>query len=103
MLWEAASHKVIFDALANEETFLGTAENVTLEDCSREGMMAPNLPPGSEERHAEIMPELSDYVSRMQLRGWPEVPLFEYTEPKVRCGYLMNVTSKDHDSFHWSV
>lgn len=60
---------MIFDALANEETFLGTAENVTLEDCSREGMMAPNLPPGSEERHAEIMPELSDYASRMPLTG----------------------------------
>ncbi|KAJ5222688.1 uncharacterized protein N7469_008928 [Penicillium citrinum] len=75
LLWDAASQKVIFDALHNEEIFVGIG-NVSVDDCR--GGMAEGLPLGSEERHAEIMPELSDYAPKMPVSGWPEIPLFSY-------------------------
>lgn len=78
LLWEAASHRVIFDALNNEESFIGMG-NVSVGDCR--GNMTDGLPLGSEERHAEIMPELSGYAPKMPLSGWPEVPLFDYVHP----------------------
>lgn len=70
--------KTVFDALANEETFLGSKDAVTPEEC--QGGRAPNLDPGSEETHAAIMPELVDYSSKAPVTGWPEVPLQDYTK-----------------------
>ncbi|KAJ5109019.1 hypothetical protein N7456_005694 [Penicillium angulare] len=76
LLWEAASHKVIFDALSNEETYLGTAKGVTADDCR--GGMASGLSPDSEKQHAKIIPELSDFTSKQPVDGWPELPLSDY-------------------------
>lgn len=81
LLWETASHHIIFDALNNEETYLGSADGVAFYHCQRGA--ADYLPPGSENKHAAIMPELSDfaanYASKTPLRGWPEMPLRDYT------------------------
>ncbi|EED12415.1 lipase, putative [Talaromyces stipitatus ATCC 10500] len=76
LLWEPASHQIIFDALNNEETYVGSADSVTFDHCR--GGQANHLPPGSETRHSEIMPELVDYASKMPVKGWPEVPLRDY-------------------------
>ncbi|KAI7972745.1 hypothetical protein EIK77_002338 [Talaromyces pinophilus] len=81
LLWEAASHQIIFAALNNEETYLGSTDNVTSDHCR--GGPANHLPPDSETKNSAIIPELSDYAanyaSKMPLRGWPEVPLRDYT------------------------
>lgn len=78
LLWDSASHRVVFDALANEETFLGRAEAIGLGDCR--GGRAPFLDSGLEDSHAAIMPGLVDYASKLPVDGWPEVPLREYTK-----------------------
>lgn len=81
LLWEAASHKIIFSALNNEESYLGDYDGISTEDCR--GNTALNLPLGVETQHAEIMPELSDYYSsNAPLGGSLEVPLFEYAVAK---------------------
>lgn len=77
LLWEAASHKIIFDALNNEDTYLGSADNVTLEECR--GMLAPGIPSASKKQHAEIMPELFHYASTLPLGAWPELQVRDYT------------------------
>ncbi|OKL63863.1 hypothetical protein UA08_00633 [Talaromyces atroroseus] len=76
LLWEPASHQIIFDALNNEETYLGSADSVTADHCR--GDRADHLPPGSEAKHAAIMPELTRYASQMPSSGWPELPLRDY-------------------------
>lgn len=76
LLWEPASHKIIFDALANEETCLGTADVVEVNDC--EGGLAPNIEGESRERQAAIMPELFKYAPTQPAAGWPEAPLRDY-------------------------
>lgn len=78
LLWEPASHKIIFDALENEETYLGTADVVGTGDC--EGGLAPNLEEGSGEKQAAIMPELFKHAPMQPVSGWPEVPLREYAQ-----------------------
>lgn len=81
LLWEAASQHIIFDALNNEETYLGSADGVAFDHCR--GDSADHLPPDSKAKNSAIMPELSDYAanyaSKTPLRGWPEVPLRDYT------------------------
>lgn len=71
LLWEAASHQVIFDALSNEKTYLGSADGVTSGHCR--GGRASHLPPDLEMKNTAIMPELSyyasKYASKMPLRG----------------------------------
>lgn len=81
LLWEAASHKIIFSALSNDTSYLGNADSVSSEDCR--GNMAPHIPTGAEKQHAEIMPELSDYYASKAPLGEPqEVPLFNYAVAK---------------------
>lgn len=77
--WEPASHAIIFAALRDEETRLGGADAVTLEDC-RGG--------GNDEarRHAQIMPELFRFAPTVPTAGWPEVPLREYANASVVSG-----------------
>lgn len=76
LLWEAASHKLIFDALENSETFVGTAHAIESGDC--ESRLAPGLKPEWKEKHAGILPELFKYAQTLELAGWPEVPLRDY-------------------------
>jgi hypothetical protein len=76
LLWEPASHKVIFDALRNEETYLGTANVITDSDCL--GGLAPHMDADAEEKHAAILPELFKYAPTQPTQGWPEVPLRAY-------------------------
>jgi hypothetical protein len=78
LLWEPASHKIIFDALANEETFLGTADVLEVSDC--EGGLAPNIEEESRKRQAAIMPELFKYAPTQPAAGWPEVPPRDYAK-----------------------
>lgn len=77
LLWEAASHKVIFDALENRETLLGTADAIKYEDC--EGRLADGLQSEWSEKHKEILPELFRYAQSLEPQGWPEVPLRSYS------------------------
>ncbi|KAH8664703.1 putative lipase [Xylariales sp. PMI_506] len=78
LLWEPASHKIIFDALNNEDTRLGSADVVSVEDCR--GGVAPHLEPESESEHTKIMPELFIFGPTMPTSGWPEVPLREFAD-----------------------
>ena len=76
LLWEAASHKIIFDALENGGTFVGRASAVQPDDC--ETKLAPGLKQEWREKHADILPELFKYAQTLELHGWPEVPLRDY-------------------------
>ncbi|RYP04415.1 hypothetical protein DL765_010191 [Monosporascus sp. GIB2] len=80
LLWEAASHEVIFDALKNKETYVGTAGAIGPDDC--ESKLAPGLKPEWEEQHKTILLELFIYSRTLSLRGWPEVPLYDYASSK---------------------
>jgi hypothetical protein len=84
LLWEPASHAVLFAALSSEDSRLGTADAVTLDDC-RGREPAPGLGRGDEEEEARarIMPELFRFAPTVPTAGWPEVALREYANVSV--------------------
>ncbi|KAI0013350.1 putative lipase [Xylariaceae sp. FL0662B] len=77
LLWEPASHAVIFDALTNDETRVGTAEAIGPGDY--DSKLAPGLEPAWREKHRDILPELLRYAPTLPRSGWPEVSLRNYT------------------------
>ena len=76
LLWEAASHKAIFDALENRDTHVGTAAAIGPNECR--STLAPGLRPEWKEEYGGLLPELIKYGQTMTLCGWPEVSLREY-------------------------
>lgn len=76
LLWEAASHRLIFDALENSKTLVGSAKVIESDDC--QSRLAPGLKAEWKEKHADILPELFTYAPTLGLSGWPEVPLRDY-------------------------
>ncbi|KAI1083245.1 putative lipase [Whalleya microplaca] len=77
LLWEPVSHKVIFDALNNDETCIGTADAIDQSDF--DSRLAPGLEPAWREKHQSILPELFKYAPTQPRSGWPEVSLRNYT------------------------
>ena len=76
LLWEAASHSVIFDALENRDTHLGSADAIQPSDCR--GKLAPGLKPEWKSEYAGLLPELIRYAQTMTISGWPEVSIRNY-------------------------
>ncbi|KFA55143.1 hypothetical protein S40293_08676 [Stachybotrys chartarum IBT 40293] len=74
LLWHPATHKIIFSALRNEDTYLSAADVVADTDCH--GGLAPLVGPGVE----AIIPELIDYAPKQPVAGWPEVPIRNYAK-----------------------
>ncbi|KAI0477925.1 putative lipase [Xylariaceae sp. FL0804] len=79
LLWDPASHRVIFDALENRDSGVGSAASIRAEDCA--GGVAPGLREEWTEWHGRVMPMLAEYASTVPVSGWPEVPLREYAVP----------------------
>uniref|UniRef100_A0A8H7TNL2 AB hydrolase-1 domain-containing protein n=1 Tax=Bionectria ochroleuca TaxID=29856 RepID=A0A8H7TNL2_BIOOC len=78
LLWDPASHKIIFDALRNEKTYVGSADVLESSDCA--GGVAPHLGLRSKQAHKDILPELFKFAPTQPPAGWPEVPLREYAQ-----------------------
>ncbi|KAK9413916.1 hypothetical protein SUNI508_11492 [Seiridium unicorne] len=76
LLWEPASHRVIFDALSNDDSSLGNPDVVSVDECKPDS--APYLKAGDKGQHAKIVPELLDFSPTMPTSGWPDVPLRDY-------------------------
>lgn len=76
LLWETASHEVIFSALRNSQDFLGTASVINVTVCSgaSDGKSSPSL----DKQRAAILPELFKYAPTQPVAGWPELALREY-------------------------
>ncbi|KAH7305781.1 putative lipase [Stachybotrys elegans] len=76
LLWEAASHVVIMDALRNTDTYLGSADILEWKDCRLR--VAPSIDEISRTKHANILPELFKYAPTQPKGGWPEVAIRPY-------------------------
>ncbi|KAI1341404.1 putative lipase [Xylariaceae sp. FL0016] len=78
LLWDPASHRIIFDALGDLKTHVGSATAVQATDCR--GGLAPELKDEWSGHHESIMKTLSEYAPTFPVSGWPETPLREYTQ-----------------------
>ncbi|KAI9162725.1 Lipase B [Paramyrothecium foliicola] len=75
MLWEAASHAVIFDALNNGN--IGRAAAVLNASICHLGP-SDAIQAELRNQHASILPELLSYAPTQEVIGWPEVAIRDY-------------------------
>ncbi|KAM0809764.1 putative Lipase [Seiridium cardinale] len=76
LLWEPASHRVVFDALSNENSSLGNSDVARVDEC-KPGLAA-YLKAGDNGQHAKIVMELLAFGPTMPTSGRSEVSLRDY-------------------------